>query len=207
MNAPVHKKTARIAANRSIQELPLEFATILFPIGKPLAFKEAKYELVPIPAVLEVLLAEASFDHVAAVEAISQAAFVERFDSRHYLVQVEGVEGIVEEGHLGIGAIALTPIFFFTDQSTGCADAIPPVDAVDAHETDRLALDFDHKDDIGLGFLARIFQPLALVAFGHREYPRDESPHFWIVDPSYEERDVAFGKRPKDGFLALEEYH
>lgn len=83
--------------------------TILPPERQPLLLEEREDDLVPILAILEVLGLESGFFPIAALLAIALAATVKSQGHRDDLAQIQGVEGIVEERHLGIRSVAFAP--------------------------------------------------------------------------------------------------
>lgn len=106
---------------------------VVLPDRNPLLTKKTKLNPVPVLAVTEHRLTLLTFDLVATAETVVQTALVESDDVGVDPVEVQGIEGVLEERHLGITTKTLPPIFLLTDQRSCGGDPVNPVDLMEPH--------------------------------------------------------------------------
>ena len=160
---------------------------------------------IPIPAVLKVPCSNPSFSPIAALLTVTLAAVVECYHRGHDLPQIQGVEGVFEHGHLGIGTVALVPTVLLADDRSGRGYTALPVDAVQAHDPDGTTIDLDYEHDVRIRLLGESLDPLPFPALRHRQYVGDVLADFRIVEPAQEKRDILFRDRPQDNFPSKKE--
>lgn len=138
-----------------------------FPERLPGLAEDCELEQVPALALEEDLALQHPFAHIATLLAVAFTAAVILDHRRFDFVEVERIEGVVEEEHLGFGAIALAPILLLADERTGRRHTILPFDPVETHGTDRLPFGHNHEDKVVRLALVEALEPPTLIRLHH----------------------------------------
>ncbi len=181
------------------KELLANFAglAVAVPDREPLVLEDSKHDLVPLSSITEDVLPQTTLNLVPTVQAVPETALVEGDDVRANLSESQRVERVVEEEHLGIGAVTFAPVLAFTDECAGDCCAVDPVHLVHSHDTDRLAiLGFDDKDNVA-SILAEAVVPTLLLFLSKWESTCNEATNLRIVDPLRKKGDVRLLCRSK----------
>lgn len=148
------------------------------------------------------------FDTVAALLVIGLAPFVEPKDHGVDLAEIEAVESIVKKDHLGFAPISFTPELFLSDDGVCHSQAILPIDAMNAHQTDGArVVETDDETHLVILFMeAR--QPLISLDFIDGQVAvRRQRPHIGVVGPLDEQRNVRATRRAQVQPSPLQEHH
>ena len=180
---------------------------ILLPDWQEALSSDREDHLIPIPPEAIVVLLQPRLLHVTTLKAVGHAPLVERDDVRVELAHIERVEGVLEENHLGIRAVALTPILLIADEGSRRRRTVDTIDVMDAHDTNRCAvMQGDDENELTWLLLRQAIDPPHLVLFRLGVDAGQVLPHLRIVDPLGEEWSIRAMRRTQNGFLAFQKH-
>ncbi len=178
-----------------------------FPERVPGLAEDCELDQVPALTLEKDLLLQHAFAHIAALLAVALAPPVVLDHHRLDLVEVESVEGVVEEKHLGFGAIALAPALLLADERAGRRHTIFPLDSVKTHGADRLPISDNHEDKIVRLALVEVLEPPTLVRLHHRQVGAQVLRHLRVIHPPQQQRQITRQERTKHNALTFPEHH